>query len=72
MIETLERLARRQKVEDSDYMAEAISLIVWNPRDGSIHPDVPASSSPLRVERFSLQVETAYVSRYKGLPPHAA
>jgi len=72
MIETLERLARRQKVEDSDYMAEAISLIVWNPSDGSIHPDVPAPSSPLRVERFSLQVETAYVSRYKGLPPHAA
>ena len=72
MIETLERLARRQKVEDPDYMAEAISLIVWNPADGSIQTDVPASSSPLRVERFPLQVETAYVSRYKGLPPHAA
>ena len=72
MIETLERLARRQKVEDADYMAEAISLIVWNPSEGSIHADIPASSSLLRVERFSIQVETAYVSRYKGLPPHAA
>ena len=72
MIETLERLARRQRIEDSDFMAEAISLIVWNPTDGSIHPDVPSPSSPLRVERFSIQVETAYVSRYKGLPPHAA
>ena len=72
MVETLERLARRQKVEDSDYMAEAISLIVWNPADGSIHPDVPAQASPLRVEKFSIQVETAYVSRYKGLPPHGA
>ncbi len=72
MIETLERLARRQKVEDSDYMAEAISLIVWNPADGSIHPNIPAQASPLRIERFPIQVETAYVSRYKGLPPHAA
>lgn len=72
MIETLERLARRQKVEDSDYMAEAISLIVWNPADGGIHPDIPAQASPLRYEKFSTQVETAYVSRYKGLPPHAA
>lgn len=72
MIETLERLARRQRVEDAAYMAEAISLVVWDPNDGSILPDVPAQASPLRVEKFSAQVETAYVSRYKGLPPHAA
>src|SRR5829696_4157907 len=31
MIETLERLARRGGVEDPDYMAEAISLVIWNP-----------------------------------------
>ncbi|MGI4791572.1 MAG: hypothetical protein ACRYFS_22340 [Janthinobacterium lividum] len=72
MVETLERLARRQRVEDSDYMAEAISLIIWNPDDGSISSSIPAAESPLRIEKFSLQVETAYVSRYKGLPPHAA
>lgn len=72
MIETLERLARRQRVDDADYLAEAISLVVWDPADGSILSDIPAQTSPLRVERFSLQVETAYVSRYKGLPPHAA
>ncbi len=72
MIETLERLARRQRIEDAAHMAEAISLIVWNPADGSIHPDIPGQASPLRLERFSLPVETAYVSRYKGLPPHAA
>ena len=72
MVETLERLARRLKVADADYMAEAISLVVWNPEDGSISREVPAPASPLRIEKFSLQVETAYVSRYKGLPPHAA
>lgn len=72
MVETLERLARRQKAEDADYMAEAISLIVWRPGDGSVSDSIPASSSPLRIEKFPLQIETAYVSRYKGLPPHAA
>ena len=72
MVETLERLARRQKVEDSDYMAEAISLVAWNPADGSVSDTIPAPASPLRIEKFPLQVETAYVSRYKGLPPHAA
>jgi hypothetical protein len=72
IIETLERLVRRQRVEDADFMAEAISLLVWNPSDGTILSDIPAKASPLRVERFSIQVETAYVNRYKGLPPHAA
>ena len=69
-IETLERLARRSTVDGPLYMAEAISLVLWNPEDGTINPDIPASSSPLRIEKFSEQVEAAYVSRYKGLPPH--
>ncbi len=72
IIETLERLGRRLKVEDAAYMAEAISLVLWNPADGTIDADTPSVNSPLRIEKFSIQVETAYVSRYKGLPPHAA
>jgi len=51
-------------------MAEAISLVLWHPSSGTIDTDIPASSSPLRIEKFSEQVEAAYVSRYKGLPPH--
>ncbi len=70
-IETLERLARRSTVDGPLYMAEAISLVLWNPGDGTIDPNIPTSSSPLRIEKFSEQVEGAYVSRYKGLPPHA-
>lgn len=70
-IETLERLARRSSVDGPPYMAEAISLVLWNPTNGTIDPDIPAPSSPLRIEKFSEQVEAAYVSRYKGLPPHA-
>ena len=72
IIETLERLARRVSVEDPIYMAEAIALVVWNPTDGTIDADIPLPASPLRLERFSTYIEAAYVSRYKGLPPHAA
>ncbi len=70
-IETLERLARRSTVDGPLYMAEAIALVLWNPQDGTIDLDIPALASPLRIEKFSEQVEAAYVSRYKGLPPHA-
>ena len=70
MTETLERLARRTAVDGPLYMAEAISLVLWNPYDGAVEPGSPAATSPIRIERFSEQVETMYVSRYKGLPPH--
>jgi hypothetical protein len=71
MIETLERLSRRVSVEAPDYMAEAISLVLWDPENGSLNENFPSSASPLRIEKFSGYVEAAYVSRYKGLPPHA-
>ena len=72
MIETLERLSRRVKVEDADYLAEAISLVLWNPADGSIDLTAPLLNSTLRIEKLSATIEAVYVSRYKGLPPHAA
>lgn len=72
MIETLERLGRRTDVNDPVYLAEAICLVLWNPEDGTIHPEVPPSDSPLRLEMFAQQVQTSYVNRYKGLPPHAS
>jgi hypothetical protein len=70
IIETLERLSRRISVDGPLYMAEAISLVLWNPTDGSIDLSLPDVNSPLRLEKFSRLVEDAYVSRYKGLPPH--
>ena len=69
--ETLERLARRIGVEDQLYMAEAIALVFWNPASGETDADFPAQTSPLRLEKFSTQIEAAYRSRYKGLPPHS-
>ncbi|MGH7963483.1 MAG: hypothetical protein ACRERD_16950 [Candidatus Binatia bacterium] len=70
MIETFDRLQRRVNVEDSDYMAEAISFVLWDPATGIIDPNLPDPASPLRIERFHEKVEPAYVSRYKGMPPH--
>jgi len=70
MTETLERMARRSNVTDPAHLAEAVSLILWHPQDGSIHPAMPDPNSLLRIERFSEFVEAAYVTRYKGLPPH--
>jgi len=72
MIETLERLARRVNVRNDAHMAETISLVLWNPEDGTIDQRIPHPISPLRLERFSEQVEMVYMARYKGLPPHAA
>lgn len=71
MIETLERLQRRYAIEDSFHMAEAVSFVLWDPASGTIDPNMPDPTSPLRIEKFHEKVEPAYVSRYKGQPPHA-
>jgi hypothetical protein len=66
----LERLCDRFSPIDSPHTAEIISLVVWNPIDGTIAPDWPPSSSPLRIEKFSDTIHGIYLDRYKGLPPH--
>ena len=71
MTETMERLTRRVTVVDPEHMAEAVALVIWDPATGTISPTQPDPTSPLRIERFHEKVEAAYVSRYKGLPPHA-
>lgn len=70
-IGTLERLTGRKGIDEPAHLAEATALVIWHPDDGTIDPNVPDPSSPLRIERFSEQVEEVYFSRYKGLPPHA-
>jgi hypothetical protein len=71
-IGTLERLGDRTLVDEPEHRAEAVSLVVWDPEEGTIDDEIPPSGSPLRIERFSEHVERTYVARYKGLPPHAA
>jgi hypothetical protein len=71
LIGTLERLGRRNLIDEPSHLAEAISLVVWDPDSGEVLESVPSQNSPLRIEGFSTRVETLYTERYKGLPPHA-
>lgn len=71
LVGTLERLTGRKAIDEPLHLAEALSLVLWDPATGELDPGVPAADSPLRLEAFSRQVESAYVDRYKGLPPHA-
>ena len=70
IIRTLERLGTRKDVLDQHHLAEAISLIVWDPETGEILPDIPGEDSNLRIEVFSDRIWPHYHDRYKGLPPH--
>jgi hypothetical protein len=72
LTETLERLGQRSSPLDLAHKAEAISLVLWDPGTGRIDPSWPGEGSALRIELLSQQIERAYVTRYKGLPPHAA
>ena len=57
--------------ELSQHGKDRESMVFHPPPDnGDIDSQNPSSSSPLRLESFSEFVETAYVNRYKGLPPH--
>ncbi|MBM4463256.1 MAG: hypothetical protein FJ012_07950 [Chloroflexi bacterium] len=70
IIRTLERLGTRRDVLDQSQLAEAISLIVWDPATGAIDANTPTGTSILRVEKLSATLFLQYLNRYKGLPPH--
>jgi hypothetical protein len=70
IIRTLERLGARRDVLDQTHLAEALSLIIWNPATGEIDPSIPGQESNLRIEKFSDMLYPHYLNRYKGLPPH--
>ena len=70
IIRTLERLGTRTDVLGQSHLAESIGLVVWNPATGEIDASTPPSASVLRIEGFMARIHAAYVSRYKGLPPH--
>lgn len=71
IIRTLERLGTRRDVLDQAHLAEAISVVVWEPATGFICDDIPVQDSNLRIEQFSNILFPHYLERYKGLPPHA-
>ncbi len=72
LIRTLERLGSRGDELDQNHLAEAISLIIWEPQDGSIHSGTPQPGSNLRLDTMHERIYPAYLDRYKNLPPHEA
>lgn len=64
------RLSRRVNPNEDPHRAEAISLVIWDPKTGKVSSDWPVKDSSLRIERFSEFVEKAYLDRYAGMPPH--
>lgn len=70
LIRTLERLGTRKNVINQAQLAEAISLVVWEPSTGTIDPHTPPPDSILRVEKLAEILYPHYLDRYKGLPPH--
>jgi hypothetical protein len=70
LIAALTRLCGRDTTSGDLYKGEAIGLVVWHPADGSIDANWPPADSPLRIEKFSQQVEACYTYRFAGQPPH--
>lgn len=70
LIRTLERLSTRRSVLDQHHLAEAISMVVWNPDTGTIDDSIPPTTSHLRIENSPKIITDIYLDRYKGLPPH--
>jgi len=69
LIRTLDRLGSREDELDQHHLAEAISLVIWNP-DGTIDTKSPPSDSRLRLEAMHDRIYRAYIDRYRNLPPH--
>ena len=69
---TLERLGSRKDELDQHHLAEAVSLMLWDPQDGSIRMDSPSRESPIHPSQLSKRIHEAYIDRYQHLPPHAS
>ena len=70
LIRTLDRLGSRENELDQHHLAEAISLVIWNPEDGTIDENSPPKDSRLRLELMNERIYSAYKDRYRNLPPH--
>ena len=70
IISTLERLGSRSDELDQHHLAEAISLVLWDPHSGDIEAEVPSRASTIHPYEMSKRIEAAYIDRYQHLPPH--
>lgn len=69
---TLIRLGSRKDELDQHHLAEAISLVIWDPTTGEIVPDESAGRSDINLDTMHLRLQRHYVDRYQHLPPHTA
>ena len=67
---TLERLGSRRDELDQHHLAEATSLVIWNPETGTIEDDPSNPDSLISLRTLSERVHASYIDRYQHLPPH--
>lgn len=68
---TLERLGSRKDELDQHHLAEAASLVLWNPQDGTLVEASPDPESSIHLHTMNKRAFDAYVDRYQHLPPHS-
>ena len=69
---TLERLGSRKDELDQHHLAEAISLVLWEPENGGVLKDLPDRTSSIHLSHLSKRIQAAYIDRYQHLPPHTS
>ena len=69
---TLIRLGSRKDELDQHHLAEAISLVIWDPTTGEIVPDASEGRSDINLDTMHRRLQRHYVDRYQHLPPHTA
>ncbi len=59
------RAGGRKTEGDAPHLLEGISVVVYDPDTGVLHPDLPVAGSGLRWEEFVDSLVTAYQSRFE-------
>ena len=67
---TLDRLGSRRDELDQHHLAEAISLVIWDPSTGEIESDGVEGEPSTHLHSMHRRVHRHYVDRYQHLPPH--
>ena len=67
---TLERLGSRKDELDQHHLAEATSLVLWNPETGDLEGASLDPESSIHLHTMNKRIHTAYIDRYQHLPPH--
>ena len=67
---TLERLGSRKDELDQYHLAEATSLVLWDPETGDMKDASPDPESSIHLNKMNKRIHAAYTDRYQHLPPH--